>query len=82
MFREDSNSWGINGSLIVEEFYTSNLNFSYMKKMNREKCANYKDTQNQEVWRFYSVNDTNIILVEVTKVAESQIFINCKLQKS
>ena len=53
-----------------------------MKKMNREKCANYKDTQNADVWRFYSVNDTNIILVEVTEVAESHIFINCKLQKS
>ena len=71
MFREDFNSWGINGSLIAKEFYTSNLNFSYMKKMNSEKCANYKDTQNQDVWRFYSVNDTNIILVEVIEVAES-----------
>ena len=78
MFREDSNSWGINGSLIAKEFYTAMPNFSYMKKMNSEKCANYKDTQNQDVWRFYSVNDTNIILVEVTEVAQSQIFIDYK----
>ena len=49
-----------------------------MKKMNSEKCTNYKDTQNQDVWRFYSVNDTNIILVEVTEVAQSQIFIDYK----
>ena len=42
-----------------------------MKKMNSEKCANYKDTHNQDVWSFYSVNDTKIILVEVTEVEES-----------